>query len=469
MSWDRIVLAESDVLSALKTAKPGKAPGPDKICGKVIKYCREALVEPIHKLYQASFDQCIVPTQWKTSAISPVPKVKHPLVENDLRPLALTDVLMKCLEFLVKQHLRKYLSDIFDVLQFAYVDGKCVDDAVLTLLDIICSHLESPRSYSRVLYIDFSSAFNTIQPHVLLRKLLDWNVNGNIIRWIHSYLTARPQFVRFRNVSSMYKFTNTGAPQGCVLSPLLFTLYTNDCKSQYDNCTILKYADDTVIVGSILNNEECMYRNQVSDFVSWCNANYLNLNVKKTKEMIIDFRRNIIEYSPLEIENEPVQLVHNYKYLGVVIDDRLNFSENVHHVYVKCIKRLHHLRILNNIKVDKTLLSLFYKSIVESVMVFAIATWYGSSLKKDQSKLCKIVRAAKKMGVNVRNLNSMYDEVCLKMLSKIMKDDKHPLHCKFEVLRSGKRLRVPRHHTTRYANTFVIHAIKLYNHKSKSS
>lgn len=424
------------------------------------------MTDPALKLFQSSLDQCKVPTQWKTSAISPAPKIKLPLVENDFRPLALTDVLMKCLEYIVKEYLRRYMSAMKDTLQFAYVHGKCVDDAVITLLDTLCSHLERPRSYSRILFIDFSSAFNTIQPHVLLRKLLHLNVNGTIIRWIHSYLTARPQFVRYIGTASKCLLTNTGAPQGCVLSPLLFTIYTNDCKSQYQNCTILKYADDTVIIGNIHNGEESLYRKQVDAFVSWCHANYLNLNVKKTKEMVIDFRRRKAEHPPLEIANEPVQIVKNYKYLGVIIDDGLRFADNAHHLYVKCIKRLHYLRILNNINVDRKILSLFYNTIVESVLAFAMVTWYGSSLSTDQNKLNKIVKAARKMGVNTKNLNIIYDEACMKMLTKILKDKDHPLHHKFEFLKSGRRLRVPKHHTARYAKTFVPHAIKLYNSKS---
>ena len=463
---ERIVLSEEDVMRALSTAKPGKAAGPDKICGRVIKSCKHELAKPLLKLYQASLDQCIVPSKWKTSLITPVPKIKIPLVMNDLRPVALTDVLMKCFESIVKRYLCKNFKNLFDSMQFAYKENRCVDDAVTTLLEIVCFHLEKPRAYSRVLFVDFSSAFNTIQPHVMIRKLLDMNVNGNIIRWIYSYLTARPQYVKLNGVMSKCILTNTGAPQGCVLSPLLFTIYTNDCNSKHQNCTVIKYADDTVVVGNILDNDECMYRDQVRSFVEWCHSNFLNLNVKKTMEMILDFRKNTVCHSPLLVDNETVQVVHNYKYLGVMIDDKLTFANNVHHLYVKCIKRLHHLRMLKNIGVDKHILHLFYRSIIESVMCYCIITWFGPSHKKDHSKLSKIVRSAKKMGIETRNLNAIYDEACLKLVKRIMKDDTHPLFDKFIFLRSGKRLCVPKHRTNRYAKTFVPHGVKIFNHKA---
>ena len=462
---DRLELSEAEVLRALNTAKPGKATGPDRICGRVVKSCRYELVKPMHRLYQESLDQCTVPTEWKTSIITPVPKVKIPHVMNDLRPVALTDVLMKCLESIIKRYLCTNFKEYFDGLQFAYKEGRCVDDAVATLLETVCLHLEKPKVYSRIMFIDFSSAFNTIQPHIMLRKLIDLNVNCHLIRWIYSYLTARPQYVRMNNVISDCIFADTGAPQGCVLSPLLFTIYTNDCKSSNESCTIIKYADDTAVIGNIQNEDESIYREQVQSFVDWCKFNHLNLNVKKTKEMILDFRKHKNDHVLVSVNNEIIQLVQSYKYLGVIIDDKLTFTDNIHHLYVKCLKRLHHMRILRNIGVDNHILCLFYKSIIESVLSYAIITWFGPSHKKDQNKLLKITRAVKRMGIEVTAPSVLYDKACIKMVNKIMKDGNHPLACKFNFLRSGKRLCVPKHHTTRYAKTFVPHGVKLFNHK----
>ena len=171
--------------------------------------------------------------------------------------------------------------------QFAYRKGGGVDDAVVTLLDIICSHLDKPKSFSRALFIDFSSAFNTIKPHVMLHKLMAMNVNSNIIKWIYDYLTGRPQYVKLGGFHSDLICTHTGAPQGCVLSPFLFTLYTNDCLSSFNNCSILKYADDTVIIGNITNDDISNYTQQVDMFVQWCDSHFLNLNVKKTMEILL--------------------------------------------------------------------------------------------------------------------------------------------------------------------------------------
>jgi hypothetical protein len=177
-------------------------------------------------------------------------------------------------------------------------------------------------------------------------------------------------------------------------------LYTNDCVSSFDSCCIVKYADDTAIIGKIVNDDRTEYLSQVNNFVTWCDENYLNLNVKKTKEMILDFRKKQACLPSLDTKSETVERVHEYKYLGVIIDDRLSGNANTKHVYGKCVQRLHHLRILKNINVDKTLTSLFYKSIIESAMCFSLLVWYGSPTCKDKGTLSKIVRNARKLGAN---------------------------------------------------------------------
>ena len=94
------------------------------------------------------------------------------------------------------------------------------------------------------------------------------------------------------------KYTNTGAPpQGTVLSQCMFSLYIADCRGQHENTPILKFADDTGLTGLITNDDVSHYRQQIRSFVDWCDEKYLQLNVGKTKETLIDCRRNQREYS----------------------------------------------------------------------------------------------------------------------------------------------------------------------------
>ena len=112
---------------------------------------------------------------------------------------------------------------VIKILIITYRESRSVEDTTLYCLTLI-----KKRTCARAMFIDFSSAFNTIQPYLMLRKLMDKNVNSKLIIWIHKFLTGRLQYVRFKNSFSNCTTINTGAPQGCVLSASLFTIYESD-------------------------------------------------------------------------------------------------------------------------------------------------------------------------------------------------------------------------------------------------
>ncbi len=180
----------------------------------------------------------------------------------------------------------------FERLIIAYRLNRSTDDVISTTLHLALTHLEQKVSYVRMLFIDFSSAFNTIIPQQLIHKPNLLGLITSLCNWILDFLTARPHRVG-RNTSSTTTLS-TGAPQGCVLSPLLFTLLIHDCTAKSSSNHIIKFADDTTVVGLIRNNDEMQYREEVAQLAEWCGANNLSLNVGKTKEVVMDFRRNSV-------------------------------------------------------------------------------------------------------------------------------------------------------------------------------
>ncbi len=121
---------------------------------------------------------------------------------------------------------------------------------------------------------------------------------------------------------------NIGAPQRCVLSPLLYSLYTHDCVSSHSSTSIITFADDTVVLGLINNNDEAAYLDEVERLTLWCQDNCLSLNVSKTKELIVDFRkRQKRPYTPLMISGTPVERVSNNN------NNNNNYNYNLLHLY----------------------------------------------------------------------------------------------------------------------------------------
>jgi gmma-aminobutyric acid receptor subunit gamma/cGMP-dependent protein kinase 2 len=150
-----------------------------------------------------------------------------------------------------------------------------------SLLHSALSHLDKRNFYVRIILIYYSSGFNIIVPSKLITKLRILGLNT--CNWILDFLTGRPQVVRVGRKTSATLIFNTGAPQGCVLSPLLYSLFTHDCMARHDSKTIIKFADNTTVVGLITVNNETAYREEVRDLAGWCQNNNLSLNAIKTK------------------------------------------------------------------------------------------------------------------------------------------------------------------------------------------
>ena len=158
---------------------------------------------------------------------------------------------MKVMERLVLAHLKRITDPALDPLQFAYRANRSTEDAVTMALHYVLNHLDTAGNYARILFVDFSSAFNTILPPILEHQLSLLQVPASTRRWITDFLTNRPQRVKLGKSISSSRSTSTGSPQGCVLSPLLFSLYTNTCVSLHPSVKLLKFADDTTLVGLI--------------------------------------------------------------------------------------------------------------------------------------------------------------------------------------------------------------------------
>ena len=463
-----ITVEEEDVRKLFSKLNMRSAAGPDEVSGKVLRLCCGSLAQVFTRLFQQSFNDCYVPRLWKLSTIVPVPKKKAPAVMNDYRPVALTSIPMKCVERIALKHLKQETAEHQDPLQFAYTQGRNTEDAILTLLHHLYQHLEKAKTYARILYVDFSSAFNTLQPHLLTEKLLAMDVNPMLIAWIQSFMTSRLQQVRIGSSLSATKETNTGAPQGCVLSPALFTTYTAECRAKNATSNIqIKFADDTSLTGLVSNADEASYREAVTELVEWCDENYLELNVTKTEEMVVDFRRNPGTIEPLIIKGKEVGIVCTYKYLGITIDNKLDWTAHVNACHKKANQRLFFLRKLRQFRVNSTILELFYRSVIESALLYNQLCFLNSAKQADRDRLERITTTAGKViGHEVSSLHNIYEEMAVKKLRRILHDEAHPLHAiaaGHTSRRDPDRLLSMKSRTNRMRDSFLPTAIRLTN------
>ncbi len=298
--------------------------------------------------------------------------------------------------------------------------------------------------------MDFISAFNTILPDRLVTKLLDLGISHSICLWIKDFLSDRPQKVKVGRHYSSCLSLSTDSPQGFVLSPLLYTLYTHDCTPTHSSNTIIKFADDTTMVGLISGGDESAYRDEVEQLSVWCIENNLALNITKTKELITDCRRKKTDIQPLFINGDCVERTSNFQFLGVHLDDDLTWSTNTTATIKKAHQRLYFLRILGNNQLTQKLLVSFYRCSIESILTYCICVWFSSCTVTERKALQRVINTAQKIiGCPLPSLEDRYSSHCLRKANNILRDPFHPGHTHFELLPSGRRYRLMKTRTNR--------------------
>ena len=215
-----------------------------------------------------------------------------------------------------------------------------------------------------------------------------------------------------------------------MLSPLLYSLYTHDCVATDISNTIIKFADDTTIIGCINNGDESAYRAEVATLTSWCQDNSLLLNVSKTKEVIVDYRRLQGErHTPIYIGGIAVERVSCFRFLGINISVDLSWSHHIGVVTKTARQRLFLLRRLQRVGMDCEILTNFYRCTIESILTVSITTWYGNSTAHDRKTLQRVVRSAQRTtGTELLSIQDLYSQHCRRKAKRILSDLNHPSH-----------------------------------------
>ena len=202
----------------------------------------------------------------------------------------------------------------------------------------------------------------------------------------------------------------------------------------------------------------------LAEFVGWCDDNFLDLNVSKTKEMFVDFRQASNGHIVSRIHGEDVQTVESYKYLGTVFDSRLKFDINTESIVKRGQQRIHLMRKLNSFSVAEKILSNFYCSFIESLLTFSSVCWFNSLSMKDRNSLNNIVNVCSKIiGAKQRPLCSLWEHQVRQKAKSILSQPDHVLSGQFSLMPSGRRYRVPVWRTGRYSRSFIPSAVRLLN------
>ena len=286
--------------------------------------------------------------------------------------------------------------------QFAYLKNRSCEDALLYVLNRIYEGCERD-GIVRCTFLDYSSAFNLVNHTVLYNKLSNLRIPPYLLNTIADFLKDRPQIVKIGKNTSDTIVINTGTPQGSVLSPILYILYTNDLKAEMPNCKIIKFADDTCLMGNVCNEQDFInYEVEINHISKWSAENYLVLNATKTHELVFNFKRKNLTFDEnrhITLNGVEVIPEKNVKYLGLNISNNLKWSLHVDAMVKRTSSAMYNLRRLAGFITDRQIFTNVYCSLLRPILEYASTVWtWGVNteektlLERQQKIACRIMQ-----------------------------------------------------------------------------
>ena len=384
------VVEASEVYDVIKNFK-NKSTRDTKISSLKIANTSYNFTSALASIINKSFQQGVFPEQMKLAKVTPIHKEGTKTDVSNYRPISLLNSFSKIYEKLMHNRLMDFFESNNSLYenQYGFRPKRSCEHALLNAQNILLESL-SKGQISLLLLIDFSKAFDMVEHKILLDKLQHYGIRGPALKWLESYLSNRKQYVSINGSESSTTNIDYGVPQGSILGPLLFLVYVNDIPNLADFAKFILYADDANII--LTANTIDVINEQLEKLIfnlkRWVNCNGLALNLKKTKYMIFSRARNIELPQPLVISEIPIERVYEAKFLGVIVDDSLNWSRHVKTVQSKMAR---YVGILYKVKKYLPLQARLqiYHSLVQSHVNYCSLVWGFSSKSNIDSLFIK--------------------------------------------------------------------------------
>lgn len=398
----------------IKQLNSNKAPGLDNVNVTDIKMAGRGISVALTNLINRSVKMGSYPETLKMGCVRPIFKKGKKDEYSNYRPITLLPSVDKIVEKFICEQMHTYFRkhDVIYTNQFGFQQGKGTAELLSKFIDEVNEYLNDKNNVL-VLFIDFSRAFDTLDHTKLIKKLDECGIRGPLLNWCKNYLQDRKYCVKICNAHSNTIEAKYGTAQGSVLGPLHFLSYVNNMRNVLKYCSCYQYADDTCIVigRSDINVAYELLQADFDILSKWCHDAGLVLNVSKTKLMHIKSpylkcpSRGILKAhnhscmhsnNPQSCTCPEIELVNSYTYLGLTIDNHINWGQQIERVCNKLRQFMANMYILNSRIPYKVKLAL-YNSLAESYIQYGISSYgrtyktYLDAIYKLQLKILKLI------------------------------------------------------------------------------
>ena len=390
-------VTKKDTIKYIKTMKPKTSSGTDQIPSKVITIAANSLSTPITDLINKCFEEGTFPIELKNSKIKPIDKQKGKITPANLRPINLLSSIGKAIEKATIEQSNNHFKQFANMNQFGYKPAHCTYHPILMTRYLIEQELAKNR-YVMLLMVDLSIAFETVNTgEILPQKLKHYGVAKKSVKFFNEYFQNRKHQVVWNNIiSNTTELHNLSCVQGSSLGPNIYNVYTNEIKDVCES-PLIGFADDTNVIVSANSIDELMNKGnkETERLDNYTSANDLIINKEKSSYMIITPKRKkkFDTNKTIKIGDTEILRVKHAKYLGLELDEKMNFLPQFNSLVKKlkvAINSLICTKDILNFKAKKML----YYALFDSHLQYGVVCYFDKLDKRQMGVLKKLQKKA---------------------------------------------------------------------------
>lgn len=476
-----------EVSQVINSLQANSSPGFDDVNAFHLKSNIDFYSSYLASQINSAFLTSVFPIQLKVAKVIPIYKAGPRNIMDNYRPISILSCFSKVYEIILYRRLEAYLKEIsfIHTNQFGFLKQSSTASASASLLNEIAKRTNQ-RLKTACIFLDIKKAFDSVNHNILIKILRQININGPALELLRSFLSDRHQFVLIDKVKSSLLNITRGVPQGSILGPLLFLIYINGICDLKLHSYIQLYADDAVMVigDESFESLKAKIAQDLTQISSWLQSVDLSLNTNKSKFLIIrKINRDLSQlFTSVSFHNSTIYACKQYDYLGLRIDENLNWELHIGKVCSKLSKFAFVFRKLKFLLHKSTLDKLYYAH-VHSHLIYLLPIWgsapvtYLRNLQFLQNKILKTINSLpfdtptiSLYSYSTLSINQQYSFEAIFLIHKMVNGllrNNFNFSSNFQLTgvstRSSGLLRLPEFGTTGAKKSIFYHGISLYN------